>query len=103
MNAQMTRSWLEARNQRTFDDLGARDMDALFSGIADEVIFEIPFHRDPVRLVGKSAMRGFMNKTQGILTHVGWTFHRIHVDVDACAVFSEVTASIQITGIAPVS
>jgi ketosteroid isomerase-like protein len=103
----ITRTWLEERNRRTLRYLGEgdanyrRDLDGFFEGIANDVLFEIPFSN--IRHAGKAAMRRYMDKTQGIIGGNTFILEHVTIDVETGTTFSEVSSTPRIRGVEPIT
>jgi ketosteroid isomerase-like protein len=81
-------SEIEARIRRMLDilsnvdDRGYRDLDAFCAMVRDEVVHELPFHAEPIILKGKSAMRAFFEKTQGVFARTTFQIDHLYSDSD---------------------
>jgi len=87
----LARRWLTALGE--LDAGGNRNIEVLMAMLCDDIDYQIPFLENPLHLVGRAAVRAFMESMQGLFLDIRYEVETLYADVSAQTVVFEMSAS----------
>lgn len=75
------------------DAFGHRDIDALMEMLSEDIDYQIPFLEKPMQLVGRQAVRRFLETMQGLFSDIRYEVETMYADETAQTALFEMTSS----------